>query len=142
MNGLIKPVEEAPLNLVGKPAPVGSPEGTLLCDEDVVRLLDALADGVPVDAGAIKPAKVDDVRVDGVDLVEGLEHVVGHGEVTDDGDVVAGATKSCFSDGQVVVVVLDGTHSGTGVEVDVLENDNGVVACQCGIHQPHVVERI
>src|SRR3954454_13131240 len=81
LHGVVEVVEEAALDLVGQPAAVRRPDRALLGDEHVVRLLDALADGVPVDAGPVEPTEVDDLGVQVADLLDGLEDVVRHGQV-------------------------------------------------------------
>src|ERR1035437_10357807 len=81
LHGLIEPVEEPPLDLVGEPASIGRPEGALFGDQHVVGLLDALPNGVPVDAGAIEPAQVDHLGVDVAELRDGFKDVVHHREV-------------------------------------------------------------
>ena len=87
MHRLVEPVEEPPLDLVSQPGPIGRPEGTLFGDQHIVGLLDALPDGVPVDAGAIEPAQVDHLGVDVTKLCDSLKDVVNHREVCDHGDL-------------------------------------------------------
>src|SRR6185312_4963434 len=60
LHGLVEPVEEAALDLVGEPAAVGGALGAFFDDEHAVRLADARADGVPVQAGAVQEAQVDE----------------------------------------------------------------------------------
>ena len=61
---LIEPVEVAALDLVGEPAAVRGALRALLDDQHGVRLLDRLADRLPVERGPVEPAQVDDVGVD------------------------------------------------------------------------------
>src|SRR4051812_19313550 len=89
LDRVVEVVEEAALDLIGQPAAVRRPQGALLGDEDVVGLLDAGSDGVPVDAGPVEPAQVDDLGVD-VGLPDRLEHVVRHRQVGQDRHVRAG----------------------------------------------------
>ena len=63
--------------------PYDVPHGALLDDEHVVRLPDALADGVPVDAGPVEPAQVDDLGVR-TGLLDGVEDEVRHHAVGED----------------------------------------------------------
>ena len=120
--------------------PYEVPTRPLLGDQHVVGLADALADGVPVDAGAVEPAQVDDLGVDAADLVDRVEDVVGHGEVGEDRDVDTGAPDGGLADRQAVVEVVDRAVAGRRVEVDVLEDQHRILAAQRAVHQPDVVE--
>ncbi len=93
-DGVVEPVEEAALDLVGQPAAVRRADGALLGDQHVVGLPDALADGVPVDAGAVEPAQVDHLGVDVADLLDRLEHVVDHRQVGEDRDARCPARRT------------------------------------------------
>src|SRR5450631_913261 len=87
LHGLVEPVEEPSLDLVGEPAAVRRPEGTLLGDQHVVGLPDAGADGVPVDTCAVEPAQVDHLGVDVAELSHRFEHLPDHRKVGDHRDL-------------------------------------------------------
>ena len=74
------------------------------------------------------------------DLFDGLQHEVGHRQVGEHGESVAGPADRGPADRQAVVEVVDRAVAGRVVEVDVLEHDDRVLAAQGAVHQPHVVE--
>ena len=102
-----------------------------LDDHDLVGAAHARGDGVPVQRRAVEPAQVDHLGVD-PELLHRLEHVVHHDAVGEHRDPLAAAAHARPPHGKVVVVVVGQARTGRGVEVDVLEDDDGIVERERG----------
>src|SRR5690606_29907211 len=107
LHGLVEPVEEPALDLVGEPAAVGRADRALLDDQHRVGLADRLPDRVPVDARAVEPAQVDHLGVD-AGLLDRLERVPDHAQVGEHGQVGARAPDLRLADRDVEVEVVLG----------------------------------
>src|SRR5690606_36711566 len=102
--------------------------------------LDALADGVPVEGCAVEPAQVDEFGVD-ARLLDRLGAVDDHGEVTDDGDVATFTADARLAKRQLVVVVARGNLLHGAVQVNVFDDEHGIVKGKGGVHEADVVGR-
>src|SRR5665213_2049414 len=117
--GLIEPIEEAALDLVGEPPAVRGPHWALFGNNNDSGLLHARFDRAPVDARPVEPAQIDNLRIDRADLRDAVEHVLHHREVTEHSDVTALATHRGLAHRQHVVKVVDGSLTDRGIQVDI-----------------------
>ena len=112
----------------------------MLQHDHAVGLAHTFADRVPVDAGPVQRAQIDDLGID-VHLVGHLNSQWRHGEIGQNREPHARAHHLGFTQRDEVVKIFQRSLAGRVVQARVFDHQHRILAQQGAVHEAHIVER-
>src|SRR6185312_6993961 len=111
LDRMIEPVEQPMLDGLGKPPAIGRALRPLLDDDHQIGLLDAFGNRIPVEAGAVETAQIDDLDIRAKRL-DGFERACDHGGIGQQRRLRTLPANGGLAERNGIVEIVDGRLAG------------------------------